>query len=227
MPIDLVIDEREGAGSTTSKSPENLNDPTDLGSDQVRLAAILDAIVCGVLCCSCVLFTFVFLIEPILTCNRVTEPILICNCMTEPILTCNWVTEPNLTCNWVTSKSFGESALPCSFAKAFAGRTHKIFFRPKIRAYLVQLRMDKITIRICFVGLCIPPPVHVVYVIIIYIVCFICQSRPRIDWLQSLNQFFINVSYHILVASLTLMALFFINVSYHILVASLTLMALF
>ena len=28
-----------------------------------------------------------------------------------------------------------------------------------------------------------------------------------IDWLQSLKQFFINVSYHILVASLTLMAL--------------------
>ena len=30
----------------------------------------------------------------------------------------------------------------------------------------------------------------------------------RLDWLQSLKQFFINVSYHILVASLTLMALF-------------------
>ena len=29
-----------------------------------------------------------------------------------------------------------------------------------------------------------------------------------LDWLQSLEQFFINVSYHILVASLTLMALF-------------------
>ena len=29
-----------------------------------------------------------------------------------------------------------------------------------------------------------------------------------LDWLQSLKQFFINVSYHILVASLTLMALF-------------------
>ena len=29
-----------------------------------------------------------------------------------------------------------------------------------------------------------------------------------IDWLQSLKQFFINASYHILVASLTLMALF-------------------
>ena len=42
-----------------------------------------------------------------------------------------------------------------------------------------------------------------------------------LDWLQSLKQFFINVSYHILVASLTLMALF------HILVASLSLMALF
>ena len=47
----------------------------------------------------------------------------------------------------------------------------------------------------------------------------------KIDWLLSLKQFFINVSYHILVASLTLMALFcqslkqfFINVSYHILV---------
>ena len=30
----------------------------------------------------------------------------------------------------------------------------------------------------------------------------------RLDWLQSLKQFIINVSYHILVASLTLMALF-------------------
>ena len=30
----------------------------------------------------------------------------------------------------------------------------------------------------------------------------------QLDWLQSLKQFFINVSYHILVASLTLMALF-------------------
>ena len=38
-------------------------------------------------------------------------------------------------------------------------------------------------------------------------------TRPRVsslvlDWLQSLEQLFINVSYHILVASLTLMALF-------------------
>ena len=39
-----------------------------------------------------------------------------------------------------------------------------------------------------------------------------------LDWLQSLKEFFLNVPYHILVASLTLMALF---------VASLTLMALF
>ena len=30
----------------------------------------------------------------------------------------------------------------------------------------------------------------------------------NVDWLQSLKQFFINVSYHILVSSLTLMALF-------------------
>ena len=29
-----------------------------------------------------------------------------------------------------------------------------------------------------------------------------------VDWLQSLNQFFTNVSYHIVVASLILMALF-------------------
>ena len=32
--------------------------------------------------------------------------------------------------------------------------------------------------------------------------------RWTVDWLQSFKQFFINVSYHILVASLTLMALF-------------------
>ena len=34
------------------------------------------------------------------------------------------------------------------------------------------------------------------------------QVRIIVDWLQSLKHFFINVSYHILVASLTLMALF-------------------
>ena len=36
----------------------------------------------------------------------------------------------------------------------------------------------------------------------------ILEKRSNVDWLQSLKQFFINVSYHILVASLTLMALF-------------------
>ena len=35
-----------------------------------------------------------------------------------------------------------------------------------------------------------------------------CDVINQIDWLQSLKQFFTNVSYHILVASLTLMALF-------------------
>ena len=33
-------------------------------------------------------------------------------------------------------------------------------------------------------------------------------SGFQLDWLQSLKHFFINVSYHILVANLTLMALF-------------------
>ena len=33
-------------------------------------------------------------------------------------------------------------------------------------------------------------------------------THIQVDWLQSLKQFFINVSYHILVANLTLMALF-------------------
>ena len=33
------------------------------------------------------------------------------------------------------------------------------------------------------------------------------QVHQRLDWLTSLKQFFINVSYHILVASLALMAL--------------------
>ena len=33
------------------------------------------------------------------------------------------------------------------------------------------------------------------------------QADLLLDWLQSLKQFLINVSYHILVASLTLMAL--------------------
>ena len=33
-------------------------------------------------------------------------------------------------------------------------------------------------------------------------------SHTNIDWHQSLKQFFINVPYHILVGSLTLMALF-------------------
>ena len=35
----------------------------------------------------------------------------------------------------------------------------------------------------------------------------VCDIDSTVDWLQSLKQFFINVSYHILVASLTLMAL--------------------
>ena len=34
-----------------------------------------------------------------------------------------------------------------------------------------------------------------------------CFTGLLLDWLQFLKQFFINVSYHILVASLTLMAL--------------------
>ena len=33
-------------------------------------------------------------------------------------------------------------------------------------------------------------------------------DQEKLDWLQSLRQFFINVSYHIRVASLTLMDLF-------------------
>ena len=36
----------------------------------------------------------------------------------------------------------------------------------------------------------------------------ICYVYKSLDWPQSLKQFFINMSYHILVASLTLMALF-------------------
>ena len=39
-------------------------------------------------------------------------------------------------------------------------------------------------------------------------IIFISFSEDRLDWLQSLKQFFINVSYHVLVASLILMALF-------------------
>ena len=35
-----------------------------------------------------------------------------------------------------------------------------------------------------------------------------CKLGLKLDWLQTLKQLFINVSYHILVASLTLMALF-------------------
>ena len=41
-----------------------------------------------------------------------------------------------------------------------------------------------------------------------YVLVFRYNVGPIIDWLQSLKQFFINVSYHVLVASLTLMALF-------------------
>ena len=36
---------------------------------------------------------------------------------------------------------------------------------------------------------------------------FLNRHEKNVDWLQSLKQFFINVSFHILVASLTLMAL--------------------
>ena len=55
------------------------------------------------------------------------------------------------------------------------------------------------------------------YVFCMYVQFFLPQSLASyayekrittvcLDWLQSLKQFFINVSYHILVASLTLMA---------------------
>ena len=37
---------------------------------------------------------------------------------------------------------------------------------------------------------------------------FSSPARRLLDWLQSLKQFFIKMSYHIVVASLTLMALF-------------------
>ena len=37
---------------------------------------------------------------------------------------------------------------------------------------------------------------------------FVVCGELGLDWLQSLKQFFINVPYHIIVASLTLMALF-------------------
>ena len=40
------------------------------------------------------------------------------------------------------------------------------------------------------------------------------QSGIEVDWLLSLKGFFINVSYHILVASHTLMALFKTETSY-------------
>ena len=40
-----------------------------------------------------------------------------------------------------------------------------------------------------------------------YLVYFMTDGLS-LDWLESLKQFFINVSYHILVASLSLMALF-------------------
>ena len=42
----------------------------------------------------------------------------------------------------------------------------------------------------------------------ILILFTVCLAGLFVDWLQSLKQFFINVSYHIPVASLTLMALF-------------------
>ena len=38
--------------------------------------------------------------------------------------------------------------------------------------------------------------------------CMLTVFSRELDWLQSLKQNFITVSYHILVASLTLMALF-------------------
>ena len=45
---------------------------------------------------------------------------------------------------------------------------------------------------------------------ILYMVPFCSRKHAclYVDWLQSLKQFFINVSYHILLVSLTLMALF-------------------
>ena len=42
----------------------------------------------------------------------------------------------------------------------------------------------------------------------IYKLAGMIRISQNIDWLQTLKQLFTNVSYHILVASLTLMALF-------------------
>ena len=60
--------------------------------------------------------------------------------------------------------------------------------------YHTQLKKKSADIAIIFVGLGARKHVSGV--------------SEEVDWLQSLKQFFINVSYHILVASLTLMALF-------------------
>lgn len=49
MPIDLVIDEREGAGSTTSKSPEN-PDPSDL-QDPVSTRFLICSFLCVIFSC--------------------------------------------------------------------------------------------------------------------------------------------------------------------------------
>ena len=46
----------------------------------------------------------------------------------------------------------------------------------------------------------------IVFLLLCIYVCI--YAGCVLDWLQSLKHFFINVSYHILVASLTLMALF-------------------
>ena len=56
---------------------------------------------------------------------------------------------------------------------------------------------------------------HYFYCVAVCVLSWFCdvvvfchfQFCSHLDWLQSLKQFFINVSYHILVASLTLMAL--------------------
>ena len=59
--------------------------------------------------------------------------------------------------------------------------------------------------------------------LVLFLVSDASISHPVfLDWLQSLKQFFINVSYHILVASLTLMALFYLKTIFHVCVISYT-----
>ena len=87
----------------------------------------------------------------------------------------------------------------------YSGKTCRLLSMLSMTAafFLVEITVGYITNSVALVA----DSFHMLSDVVALIVGF-SSVRVSLDWLQSLKQFFVNVSYHILVASLTLTALF-------------------